>query len=168
MTPRGSRQKQMGVALPDDIRAQVEAAAERAGHSIAEEIRQRLERTFQEDAIPAQTRVLMLEIKLLAGLIEIETGREWTSHPATTSVMKHAIDARLARMRGGDGNATFEPNELPPKADRLIVSDDSRTMATMLDIFVESKSADSKKAMDELLAEAIPALKLAAEREKKR
>lgn len=139
MAPRGSQQKQIGVALPDEVRARVEAAATKAGHSIAEEIRQRLERTFRDDAIDPKTRQLMLAILLLADFVEFQTGHNWFSHPAATSIMKLAIDARLARMKGGDGNAVFGQEELPPKENRWIASDDPRMMATVLDVILESK-----------------------------
>jgi hypothetical protein len=143
MAPRGSRQKQLAVALPEDIRARVEAAAGQSGHSLAEEIRQRLERTVEDDAIDPETRKLMEAVELLAQLVKIQTGHSWFDHPAATSVMKHAIDARLARMMGGDGEATFLPDELPPKEIRFLAagSDDPRMMAVALNTIAEFDNA---------------------------
>jgi hypothetical protein len=57
-----------------------------------------------------------------------QTGYEWHSHPAATSVMKHAIDAQLARFKGGDGKAEFLQNELPPQESRSLIADNSREM----------------------------------------
>ena len=52
----------MGVALPDDLREQLQRAADAAGHSVAAEIRQRVERTFSEDAIDPVMRELIAGI----------------------------------------------------------------------------------------------------------
>jgi hypothetical protein len=116
------------LALLDELRARVEPAANRAGHSFPEEIRQRLERTFAEDAIDPETRKLMAAIGFLASLISGQTGHEWHSHPAAASVMKHAIDALLARYKGGDGKAEFLQDELPPRETRSLAADNSREM----------------------------------------
>ncbi|SRR6266446_7529267 len=134
MAPRGSRQKQMGVALPDDVRAQVEVAANKAGHSIAEEIRRRLERTFLDDTIDPETRKLTDTIALLAHLVKLQTRHSWFEHPAAASIMKHAIDERLARTKGGDGKAVFNPDELPPTEKRYaaLLSDDPQIIGSVL------------------------------------
>ena len=133
MAPRGSQQKQIGVALADAVRARVEAAANKAGHSIAEEIRQRLERTFVDDDVDPETQRMMNAIRFLAVLIKIQTGQNWYSNPAATSVMRHAIDALLVRLKGGDGEAEFLPDELPPKETRwLPLPDDPRGMGVAL------------------------------------
>jgi predicted transcriptional regulator len=116
------------LALLDEIRARVEPAANKSGHSFAEEIGERLERTFADDAIDAETRKFTNAIGFLAGLINGQTGHAWYSHPAAASVMKHAIDALLARFNGGDGKAEFLQEELPPKESRSLIADNSREM----------------------------------------
>ena len=45
------RKRQLGVALEDRLREQLEALASKAGRSIADEIRQRVERTLEQDAL---------------------------------------------------------------------------------------------------------------------
>jgi hypothetical protein len=130
------------VSLPDEVRDRLESAAKNSGHSIAEEIRQRLERTFEEDSDTAETRQLLLEIQWLADLVAIHTGHEWFSHPASASVMKQAIDLRLAHTPGGDGTAEFGSDELPPNKGRLGGgSNDPRMIAIGLDGAIESNNA---------------------------
>src|SRR5215470_8246995 len=140
MASRGSQQKQIGVALSEAVRDALETAASNAGHSIAEEIRQRIERTFVEDAVAPETRKLTTAINLLADLIEAQTKHKWFENPAATSVMKHAIDALLGSLKGGDGEATFLQDDLPPKETRFLntLPDDPRgmgaTLATVADL----------------------------------
>jgi hypothetical protein len=46
-----AKKRQLGVALDDWVREELEKAAARSGRSLADEIRHRVERTFQLDAI---------------------------------------------------------------------------------------------------------------------
>jgi hypothetical protein len=119
---------------PEDVRAQVEAAANNAGHSIAEEIRRRLERTFRHDAIDPKTCELTDAVALLAHLVKLQTGHTWFDHQAAASVLKHAIDTRLARVKGGDGKAVFDPSELPSTENRYLAvqSDDPQVVGSIL------------------------------------
>jgi hypothetical protein len=122
------------LTLPEEVRRRVEKAARKAGHGITEEIGQRLERTLRNDAIDPETRKLTDTIGLLAHLVKIQTGHAWFSHPGAASVMKHAIDERLARTKGGSGEAVFGPDELPPNEKRYLgaISDDPRVMGSIL------------------------------------
>jgi hypothetical protein len=122
------------LALPEHVHALVEAAASKAGHSIAEELGRRLERTFRDDAIDLKTREITDMIGLLTHLVKIQTGHSWFDHPGAASIMKFAIDACLARTKGGDGKATFGPDELPPTEKRYLAvsSDDPQVMGSIL------------------------------------
>jgi hypothetical protein len=93
-----STKKTMGVALPDDLRKQLEQAAQAAGRSIAEEIRLRVKRTLQEDTVDPETRALMAAIRRLADLVQIQTGHSWYSHLGALVVLQHAIFYRLSRV----------------------------------------------------------------------
>src|SRR3974390_861528 len=77
--------RQLGVKLTDDLREQLEVARTKAGHSVGEEIRQRLERTFREDALDPlppgkrrdlvadpQTRELLAAIVRLADMVRVD------------------------------------------------------------------------------------------------
>lgn len=63
-----AKPKQIGVLLSDDTRKRLETAAAAGGHSIAEEIRQRLERTFEEESLDPKMRKLMNAIKEMVEL----------------------------------------------------------------------------------------------------
>ncbi len=128
-----SEEVRLRLVFVSEVRAWVEAAASKAGHSFAEEIKQRLQNSLAEDAIDPETRRLMNAVRFSASLIGIQTGHQWHSHPAATSVMKHAIDAQLVHLEGGDGESQFLPDELPTKESRwLPLPDDSRGMGVAL------------------------------------
>jgi hypothetical protein len=100
---------------------------------LAEQIRSRVELTFRNDEIDEPTRKLMAAVENLAVLVRLQTCHEWHSHPAANRVLRHAIVARLARLKGGGEEASFAPDELP-KA-RLVApeSDDPRDMGVALE-----------------------------------
>jgi hypothetical protein len=129
---RGPRQKQMGVVLSDEIRAGLEAAAARNGCSLGEEIRKRLQRTLREDLIKQPLRNLMSELVILASWTKTQTGQDWRTHPAANSVLKYAINARLARMRKS-GPETFAPGELPENRMVAPGSNDPESMGLSLE-----------------------------------
>jgi Arc-like DNA binding domain len=54
--PLEKKQRQLAVALPDDVRERLEAAVEKSGRSLAEEIRRRLNESFEADAHDDLTR----------------------------------------------------------------------------------------------------------------
>ena len=86
--------KQLNVALSDDLRTQLDAASREAGRSIAEEVRQRLERSFFGDAsMDQKTRDLALAIGRFARLLEHDRGSAW--HVDTTT---HAALGELISM----------------------------------------------------------------------
>jgi hypothetical protein len=125
--------KQIKVSLPDGLRAQLEEAATNADHSLSEEVRTRIEESLEEDVIDPETRKLMAGIGALAHLVRIQTGRNWYDHAASNRVLRHAITARLERMKGGTDEAVFHPGELPVV--RLVAagSDDPREMGLALE-----------------------------------
>src|SRR3974390_3574766 len=84
--------RQLGVKLTDDLREQLEVARTKAGHSVGEEIRQRLERTFREDALDPlppgkrrdlvadpQTRELLAAIVRIAEWVRLDLRGNWHS-----------------------------------------------------------------------------------------
>jgi|SRR5271165_256567 len=122
--------RQLGVALDDELRERLAAAAEAKGHSIAEEVRQRVQQTFDAEAFDRPTRDLMRAIGGFAVLVRLQTNHTWHSHPAANRVMRYAITARHARLQP-KGEAVFAPNELP--ASRLVASDDLEAMGLGLE-----------------------------------
>jgi hypothetical protein len=71
----------------------IAAAAEASGRSVSQEIESRLELSFQEERIMGGGSTALLA-KLIAGtigLIEVETGREWTSDRMTWEAANAAV-----------------------------------------------------------------------------
>lgn len=94
MMGRGPSKRQMGVGLPDDLRARLEAAA--AGrHSLAEEIRRRVERTFIEDALDPPLRALVGDIVELAELVRFDVAGDWHSDPGAHATFRSAVLALI-------------------------------------------------------------------------
>src|SRR5262249_28424025 len=124
-------QVRMPGLLADALRA---ADAQRdSPQGLSAEVRERLERTYYEDLQgDAQTRQLMNAILNLASLVKLQTGHDWHSHAGANRVMRHAITARLARLKP-DGEPTFKSNELPKS--RLVApgSDDVEHMGLGLE-----------------------------------
>jgi len=79
---------------------------------MAEEIRQRLQRTFDQDAADAQTRDLLDAIDQLATWVRLQTNHTWHAHAASHWVFRTAITARLQRLRPA-GEREFTDGELP-------------------------------------------------------
>jgi hypothetical protein len=95
-----AQHKQLGVALPPDLRARLEDASAAGGHSLADEIRQRVQRTFEQDDFHARHPdlvELLSKIEQLTILAERTTERRWNKDPATTYVLKLAVAALLDR-----------------------------------------------------------------------
>jgi hypothetical protein len=132
MSPRGPRQKQMGVVLSDEIREEVEKAAASSNCSIGEEIRKRLLRTFQEDTIGKPLMNLMTEMAMLAFMTQWQTGQDCRTHPGANAVLRHALNAWLARTKKS-GPETFAPGELPTRRFVAAGSDDPQTMGLALE-----------------------------------
>jgi alkanesulfonate monooxygenase SsuD/methylene tetrahydromethanopterin reductase-like flavin-dependent oxidoreductase (luciferase family) len=98
--------RQMGVALSDDLREQLERAAEEAGHSIAEEIRVRIARTFQQEAIDPVTRELLEGIINLAEIIRADLGAEWHAYSGNHAAFVAAIAQRLRFYKPSKGTVS--------------------------------------------------------------
>jgi hypothetical protein len=143
-----ARKRQLGVALDDRLRTRLEALADKAGRSIADEIRQRLERTLEQDAIEAadpETSKLMAAIGRFAVIVRLDTGREWHKHAASHWVMRNTITGRLQRFRP-EGERVFGPGELP--STRLVASDDPEAIGLSLEALDFHQPAVSKERLD--------------------
>jgi hypothetical protein len=84
--------KQLNVALSDGLRAQLDAASREAGRSIAEEVRQRLERSFfGDDHMDQKTRDLAVAVGRFARLLEHDRGSAWHADPTTHAALGELI-----------------------------------------------------------------------------
>lgn len=127
--PLKSKQRQLPVALPAEYRALLVKAAGEAGRSIAEEIRQRLERTFKEDDISGPWRDFLYTFDALALMVRHQTGYEWDKHPKAFQALQVAFTARLNRFRPIEP-ATEEPRFQP---NPWVQSDEPAAIGTALE-----------------------------------
>jgi len=158
-SPADEKMTQLKVSLPDDLRSWLEAAVEGTGRSLGDEIRQRLEATFdREEKLDNQTLRLAYAIDRLASYVFLQTNHRWYDHAAANRVMRHAITARLARLRP-EGDPVFQPDELPKH--RLVAagSDDPEAMGLGLEALEfhtppENKmTPEQRRRFDQLQAE---------------
>jgi hypothetical protein len=141
--------EQMGVAFSPDVRTRLEAASAAGGHSLAEEIRRRVQRTFEQDdfaaAWPATDRLLNTTgtMTLLAGLT---TGRRWNDDPATAYLLKLAIAAHLDR-RGAKECTEIVPSDTFSR-EGLVASSDPRVIAIALETLADFDDRDGHGRLD--------------------
>jgi hypothetical protein len=144
-----AQQKQLGVALPPDLRTRLEAASATAGKSIADEIRQRVRRTFEDDdfahAWPATERLLNT-IAVMTLLASLTTGKRWDEDPATAYLLQLALVAQLDR-RGAKECAEIVPSE-KFRRDGLVASTDPRVIAIALETLADFDDRDGQGRLD--------------------
>jgi hypothetical protein len=89
--------KKLQVSLPDDLREKLDAAVAESGNSLGEEIRQRLERTLEQDA---RSAVDPLTSELIRGIINLAASMQrdykpWHSSLGLGGVFANAIMRRV-------------------------------------------------------------------------
>jgi hypothetical protein len=94
--PLEKKQRQLAVALPPELRTQLETAARAADHSLAEEIRARLVSSFDQEVVDRPTRELAADVVGLAEQISSQKGFAWHSHEKAHETLVAAIVALLA------------------------------------------------------------------------
>src|ERR1700691_3042165 len=97
--PLSTKQKQLPVSLTPHLRKELETAAKRSGHSLGEEVRQRLFKSFAAETVDPLTRQLADDVIGFAIDTKRETGRDWHQHPAANRALRFAVTARLARLK---------------------------------------------------------------------
>jgi hypothetical protein len=88
--------KQLKVSLPEELRAKLGTASAASGRSLADEIRTRVERTFEQDAIDAPTRDLAADVVWIADQIARDTGSAWHRKPKAREALVAALQTYLA------------------------------------------------------------------------
>ena len=127
--------RQVNVSLPDDLRAKLDAASSAAGHTLATEIRDRLERSFALVQPDVQTQGLMNLIGFLSLLTRQQTGRAWHEHAFAHELFRQAIALLLGRPGvKPEGQPVLDPAELP--ANRPVAAADIEAMAAGLEAIV--------------------------------
>jgi hypothetical protein len=125
---------QLKVGLPDHLRSKLETAVEETSQSLGEEIRQRLERTFDEDRLPATTRKLIADIVELAEDVEIDQFAQWFLSPRAQEIFAVAVVARIKAY-------------LPDGPDPLRNPDDQRdpyTVGLTIELLNRRKSSNER------------------------
>jgi hypothetical protein len=152
--PPETKQKQLPVSLTPYLRRQLEASAAKSGVSLGEEVRRRLFQSFADETVDVRTRELTKSVIGFAIDVKRETGREWFDHAAANRALRHAITARLARLKP-DGEAEFSAAELP--ANRIITSsEDPEAIGVTIEAFDfktesnERAKAEAERSMQEM------------------
>jgi hypothetical protein len=98
--------QRLKIALPDDLRARLDAASARSGQSIAEEIRSRVEASFARDAADKPTRDFLEGLALMPAEIARELNAAWHEHAGAHEALRQAILSRLKVLRP-EGQTAF-------------------------------------------------------------
>lgn len=101
MTPN-VRKKQISVGLEPELRALLGVAAERNGHSIAEEIRARLHSSATETQDAGD---LVAAVRFLAAEVQKTVGTSWRGSVTAHSALVAAINEYLDRQKPAFGQA---------------------------------------------------------------
>jgi hypothetical protein len=91
--------QRLKIALPDDLRARLDAASAKSGQSVASEIRHRIEASFAREAADRPTRDLIEGVARMAAEIERETGSTWHEHAGAFETLEWAIKFRLRELK---------------------------------------------------------------------
>jgi hypothetical protein len=91
--------QRLKIALPDDLRARLDAASAKSGQSVAEEIRSRVEETFAREAADKPSADFLEGVALLPAEIERETGANWHGHAGAHEALVQAIISRLETLK---------------------------------------------------------------------
>jgi hypothetical protein len=83
--------RQLKVSLPDDLRAKLDKASERSGKSLGDEIRTRLESSFQEDGVDEPTRDLIEAVKWISEEIQRQVQIPWYFTVKSKQAMSAAL-----------------------------------------------------------------------------
>ena len=101
------RKRQLNVALEDETREQLEKAAAQTGRTLANEIRHRVQQTFQEEReFDAVTRMLGRDIMRLAAEVDLTSEGRWYEHQTAHAAVVAAIAAWLELIKPPRGAVT--------------------------------------------------------------
>ena len=100
--------QRLKIALPDELRARLDAASAKSGQSVAEEIRSRVEASFAREAADKPSADFLADLALMPAEIELETGAAWHVHAGSHATFTRAILSRLLRFKP-KGSMTFGP-----------------------------------------------------------
>jgi hypothetical protein len=131
--PLEKKQRQLAVALPPNLRSRLEAASAAADHSLAEEIRIRLVRSFDQEVEDKPTRDLAAAVTWLADEVSRQSDLPWYSNPNAQKALAAAIQEQLeitAPPYQGAASDLFGPGD-PPTLGRSIARSYQRLKTEM-------------------------------------
>jgi len=110
--PVEKKLRQLPVALPPEVRSALETVAATAGHSLAEEIRSRLNLTLWLDTYDRPTRDLADAVMWIAQEIERQTREKWQSNrkanEALAAALQELLEGLKPRPSGGVSDGLVE------------------------------------------------------------
>src|SRR5262249_58740855 len=99
--------KKMKFALPDDLRARLNAASARSGRSVADECRAAVEASFARDIVADVARRDFVEgVARMPAEVARECGAAWHQHRGAYRALVQAILSRLEHLEP-EGPTTF-------------------------------------------------------------
>lgn len=108
---RGDNTAEMKFRLPGELHARIEAAAAADNRSASEEVRQRLERSFEgapPEAADVKTSEFLAAVSEAASDIRDFYGKSWHEDPWARDALSAALRA-LVEIGGPPGKAEFNP-----------------------------------------------------------
>ena len=101
--------QRLKIALPDELRARLDAASKKSGKSVAEEIRARVEASFTRDAVVDKpTRDFLEGLALMPAEIARELNAAWHEHAGAHEKLTQTILSRLEVLKP-EGSTVFGP-----------------------------------------------------------
>jgi predicted DNA-binding protein len=111
--------QQYKITLGDELRARLNAASERSGRPVSEEIRARLEQSLEGEVFDKPTLDFAAAVLDVAREVEIETEAPWHADAGAYRTLQRAIRMVLAKWRpAGVPDDTWEEVKLAPYQER--------------------------------------------------
>ena len=111
--------QQYKITLGDDLRARLDRASKQSGRPVSDEIRARLEQSFDDELFDEQSRELTAAIMEAAREVATETDKSWHRDAAAHRTFRRAMLRILSKWRPADYvDNILEQVDLPPFQDR--------------------------------------------------
>jgi hypothetical protein len=125
--------QQLKIVLGEDLRRRLDEVSDITGNSIAEEIRQRVERSFVTDALNPGTLEFVEFVMRLASQLEDETGWPWHDHPGVNEAFATAVWTRARRLGPEHGAVDFEIHAEPYHGKKIATEAERREYGRMVE-----------------------------------
>jgi hypothetical protein len=136
--------EQLKMVVPPALREALDAAAAKSGLSVAEEIRQRVWRTFRQDAVDSHAAEFASKVAWLAEQITRDKGFNWYDHIKAFEAFAEAVNAALERRKPP------EHTGLSAATDLMWGNDDPKTLGRAVERHYERFAVEHAKTEREL------------------